>query len=292
MQITNVGVASPGDMGQAIAVRLKESGLNVCTALEGRSERTAALAREAGLTDCGSTEKLVASCEMVLSVLNPAVALDKAREIAAAMRKTGREIAFADCNAVSPQTAREMDALIRGAGGVFIDAGIVGAPPRGSAKTRLYVSGPDAYLFTQFNHPSLLVRVLSERPGDASALKMCYGSITKGAVALGVELMIAARRLGVEQALEAEFKESLAGIYDWIMSRVPPMPPKGYRWVPEMLEIAKTFEGAGMTPRIMQGAADIYEMVAATPIGKETPEEARARKRDGMEVIRALADGT
>ncbi|MBM3358898.1 MAG: NAD(P)-dependent oxidoreductase [Betaproteobacteria bacterium] len=291
MEIRNIGVASPGDMGQAIAARLKESGLNVYTALEGRSARTKALARDAGIEDCGSLEALVGTCEMVLSVLNPGAAADKAREVARAIRKTGRRIAFADCNAVSPQTVREIDGIIRDAGSVFIDAGIVGPPPRGKSGTRIYVSGPDAYLFTQFDNPSLMVRVVSERIGDASGVKMCYGAITKGAVALGVELLIAARRLGVEQALEAEFKESLADVYGWMTSRIPPMPPKAYRWVPEMLEIARTFEGVGMTPRIMQGAADMYEMVAATPLANESPEEARARARNGVEVVRALAGG-
>jgi len=148
MQITNVGVISPGDMGQAIAGRLKESGLNVYAALDGRSERTKTLARAAGLTDCGSIEKLVATCELVLSVINPGEALNVARQVAAAMRKTGRKIAFADLNAVSPQTAREADRMIREAGGMFIDGGIIGPPPRGEKdKPRIYVSGPDAYLF-------------------------------------------------------------------------------------------------------------------------------------------------
>jgi 3-hydroxyisobutyrate dehydrogenase-like beta-hydroxyacid dehydrogenase len=291
MEIRNIGVASPGDMGQAIAARLKESGLNVYTALEGRSPRTRALARDAGIEDCGSVEALVGTCEMVLSVLNPGAAAEKAREVAGAIRKTGRRIAFADCNAVSPQTVREIDGIIRDAGGVFIDAGIVGPPPRGKSGTRIYVSGPDAYLFTKFDNPGLVVRVVSERVGDASSVKMCYGAITKGAVALGVELLIAARRLGVEQTLEAEFNESLKDVYGWMTSRIPPMPPKAYRWVPEMLEIARTFEGVGMTPRIMQGAADMYEMVAATPLANESPEEARARARNGIEVVRALAGG-
>jgi len=40
-----------------------------------------------------------------------------------------------------------------------------------------------------------------------------------------------------------------------------------------LLEIAKTFEDAGMTPRILLGAADMYEMIAQTPLGKESPEE-------------------
>src|SRR6185503_14602450 len=104
MQIRNVGVVSPGDMGQAIAGRIKESGLNVHAALDGRSERTKTLARAAGLNDCGSMEKLVATCDLVISVINPGEALTVARQVAAAMKKTGRKIAFADLNAVSPQT--------------------------------------------------------------------------------------------------------------------------------------------------------------------------------------------
>jgi hypothetical protein len=121
---------------------------------------------------------------------------------------------------------------------------------------------------------------------------MCYASITKGAVALGMELLIAARKLGVEQALEAEFRESQADLYDWILNRSVSMPPKAYRWVPEMLEIAKTFEGVGMTPRILEGAADMFEFIAQTPLGRETPEEARQRGRTGADVVRGLADGT
>ena len=53
MQLRVIGIVSPGDMGQAVAMRLKESGFEVCTALDGRSARTRSLAAEAGLADCG-----------------------------------------------------------------------------------------------------------------------------------------------------------------------------------------------------------------------------------------------
>jgi len=292
MQIRNVGVVSPGDMGQAIAGRLKESGLNVYAALEGRSERTRTLAREAGLTDCGSMEKLIAACELVLSVINPGEALNVAREVAAAMRKTGRRIAFADLNAVSPQTARDTDRMIRDAGGMFIDGGIIGPPPRGEKdKPRIYVSGPDAYLLEQIHHPNLLIRVLSERVGDASGVKMCYAAMTKGTTALAVELLVAARKLGVEQALEKELRESRNDVFEWQMKNIAVMPPKSYRWVPEMQEIAKTFGDLGLTRRIFEGATDVYAMVAATPLGKESPEQARKKGRNGLDVTRELADG-
>jgi 3-hydroxyisobutyrate dehydrogenase-like beta-hydroxyacid dehydrogenase len=292
MKIQNVGVVSPGDMGQAIAGRLKESGLHVYVALDGRSERTKSLARAAGLADCGSIEKLVSTCELIVSVINPGEALDVARKVAAAMKSTGRTIAFADLNAVSPQTARDTDKLIRDAGGMFIDGGIIGPPPRGEKdKPRIYVSGPDAYLFESIKHPNLQIRIMSERIGDASGVKMCYAAMTKGTTALAVELLVAARKLGVEQALEKELRDSRSDVWDWQMKNLATMPPKAYRWVPEMQEIAKTFGELGMTRRIFEGATDVYSMIAATPLGKESPEQARKAARNGLDVTREIADG-
>lgn len=293
MQLGKIGVVSPGDMGQAIATRLKESGLEVYTALAGRSERTKQLAREAGLTDCGSLEKLVTACDMIVSVLNPGEAVAVARNAADAMKASSRRIAYADLNAVSPQTAREMDNIIGAAGGMFIDGGIIGPPPRGEKdRPRLYVSGPYAALFDQIQHPNLLVRVLSERVGDASGTKMCYAAMTKGTTALAVELLVAARKLGVEQALEKELRESRSDVFEWQMRNIAVMPSKAYRWVPEMKEIAKTFGELGMTRRIFEGATDMYDFIAATPLGKESPEQARKAARTGLDVTRELADGT
>jgi 3-hydroxyisobutyrate dehydrogenase-like beta-hydroxyacid dehydrogenase len=279
-------------MGQGVAMRLRACGFDVYTALEGRSARTAELAREAGLTDCGSVEKLVATCDAIFSVLNPGAAVTAAREVAASMRATSKKLVYVDCNAIAPQTGMEIERLIRESGGTFIDAGIIGPPPRGKAKTKLYVSGPEAALLSEaIVDDQLVVRVVGERIGEASAVKMCYASITKGALALGVELLIAARKLGVEQALEAEFRDSQSDLFDWVVNRSVSMPPKAYRWVPEMLEIAKTFRDVGMTPNIMQGAADMYELIAKTPLGRESPEEARQRGRKGGDVIKGLADG-
>ena len=58
-----------------------------------------------------------------------------------------------------------------------------------------------------------------------------------------------------------------------------------------MLEIAKTFEGVGMTPRMLQGAADMFGFIAQTPLGRESPEQAREKARGGSEIVRLLADG-
>lgn len=290
MKIQHIGVVSPGDMGQAVAQTLKNGGFTVHTALDGRSPRTKALALEAGLNDCGSMAKLVATCDVLLSILNPAAAIDNARAAAAAIKASGKRLLYVDCNAIAPQTMHEIAKIISDAGGDCADAGIIGPPPRGKAGMRMYVSGPQAKSLEALNTGGITVRVLGERIGDASAIKMCYASYTKGAVALGVEMLMAARRLGVDEALDRELLESAADNRQWILNRTTVMPPKAYRWVPEMEEIAKTFEGTGLTPRILLGAADMYEMIAKTALGRETPEEARKQARDGQSVVRGLAD--
>ena len=289
MKIENIGVMSPGDMGQAIAQQLKQKGYNVCTALDKRSARSKTLAREAGLTDVGSLAKLTEQCEVILSVMNPGAALDFATELAQALSVTRRKPLLVDCNAIAPVTLQAINAKIAAVGGRCADGGIIGPPPRGAAKTRLYVSGPEARELEQLATPQISVRVLSDRIGDASAIKMCYAAMNKGMIALALELLVAARRLGVDAALEAQLNETHRDVYDRIIGALPVMPPKAYRWVPEMLEIARTFEAAGMTPRMFQGAADMYEFVAATALGKETPEN-RDKSRGGKDVVRSLAD--
>jgi 3-hydroxyisobutyrate dehydrogenase-like beta-hydroxyacid dehydrogenase len=288
MQIEKVGLMTPGDMGQAIAMQIQARGFTVCTALDERSERSRSLAREAGLTDVGTIARLVAECDVVLSVMNPGAAVDFARKAADALRASGRHALIVDCNAIAPDTVHEIAAMVEGAGGRFLDGGIIGPPPRGKAKTNLYVSGPGARDLEAFAGPQLAVHVVSERLADASALKMCYGALNKGTQALWLEVLIAAQRLGVDHLLEEQLRHSRADLYDWALGQFPILPSKAYRWVPEMLEIAKTLGTSGITPKVFQGAADVYQFVAETALGKETPEN-RDKTRGGKDVVRALA---
>lgn len=288
MKIENVGLMSPGDMGQAVAMQIKAKGLNVYTALDQRSERTRVLAREAEITDLRTVARLVAECDVVLSIMNPGAAVDFAREASDALRASGRQTLIVDCNAIAPDTVREIAGLVEQAGGRFLDAGIIGPPPRGKAKTDLYVSGPGAADLEQLAGPQLVVHVIGEGIADASALKMCYGALNKGTQALWLEVLIAAERLGVAGILEQQLQQSQADRYSWALSQFPILPPKAYRWVPEMLEISKTLGAAGITPKVFEGAADIYRFVAGTSLGKETPEN-RDKAREGKDVVRLLA---
>ena len=288
MKIANIGIMSPGDMGQAVALQLRAKGFNVCTALEGRSDRTRALAREAGLTDAGSIGQLVARCDVVLSIMDPGSAVDFARLAAEGLRASGSKTLIVDCNAIAPDTVRQIAGIIEQGGGRFLDGGIIGPPPRGKAKTNLYVSGPGAGNLEQLAGPQLIVHAIGDGISDASALKMCYGALNKGTQALWLEVLIAAQRLGVADLLDQQLQQSQTERYNWALGQFPPLPPKACRWVPEMLEISKTLSAAGMTAKMFEGAADVYRFVAATSLGKETP-ESRDKTRGGKDIVRLLA---
>jgi 3-hydroxyisobutyrate dehydrogenase-like beta-hydroxyacid dehydrogenase len=288
MKIEQIGFMTPGDMGQGVAMQLKKKGFAVCTALDKRSERSRKMAADAGLTDVGSIERLVAESDLIMSVMNPGAALEFAREAAEAIRGQSRKPVFIDCNAVAPDTMREIEAAIGAAGSRCLDGGLIGPPPRGTAKVNLYVSGPGAADLEQIANEQLRVHVMSERLGDASAVKMCYSAFNKGTQGLLLETLMAGQRLGIYDALEKQLLGSKADLYEWLLGALPQLPPKAYRWVPEMHEIARTFEGVGMTPRIFQGEADMFELIAASALGKETPEN-RDRSRTGKDVVQQLA---
>jgi 3-hydroxyisobutyrate dehydrogenase-like beta-hydroxyacid dehydrogenase len=289
IQIETVGLLSPGDMGHAIGAVLIRQGLRVVTALEGRSERTRRLAAAAGIADVGGVKDLVGASDLLLSVLVPAAAEEVAGQVAAAASARDEDVLFADCNAIAPQKARAMDERLRAAGGRFIDAAIIGGPPRGpGGGTRIYASGPHAPALAALRDYGLDIRVIDDVVGHASALKMCYAALTKGLTAIGTELLVAAQRLGVDAVLAEEMSGSQKAMLDRLAGSIVSMPSKAHRWIGEMEEIAATFGAVGLTPRIYEGAADMYRFVAETPLGRETPEE-RDRGRSLAEVIAALA---
>jgi 3-hydroxyisobutyrate dehydrogenase-like beta-hydroxyacid dehydrogenase len=276
-------------MGSAIGGTLREHGLRVLTSLEGRSERTRGLAAAAGFEDGGSLNDLVQQVDAVICVLVPSEALEVAQRVATAVQATGTSLLYADCNAVAPRTARAIGEVITAAGIHFADGGIIGPPPRNGRAPRIYSSGPGAREFAELTRGGLDIRVLGGEVGQASGIKMCYGALTKGLQALGTELLVAAKLMGLDEPLRAEQSGTLAGVLQYLQRSMGIMPPKAHRWVGEMEEISTCFADLGMTPRILLGAADMYQFIASTPIGRETPED-RDRDRDLDGIVAALAE--
>ena len=283
-----VGILSPGDMGHTVGDVLRQNGLRVITCLQGRSQRTQQLAEKAGIQDVPTYPQLVTEADLILSIMVPAQAMSAATAVAEALQQVDTPLTYADCNAIAPQTVRKLGEVIAAAGGTFVDASIIGPPPRNPGATRFYASGPDLSLFSELSNYGLDVRPLSDKIGHASAIKMCYASLTKGLTALCTELLTAARVLGVSEALTAEFQLSQSALFERMEKGLPGMPPKARRWIGEMEEISATFAHVGLTPNILTGAADMYRFVGDTHLA-DLPPEARDQFPTLAELIEIFA---
>jgi hypothetical protein len=98
---------------------------------------------------------------------------------------------------------------------------------------------------------------------------MSYAGITKGTQALGAAMMLAATRGGSADALLAELKGSQAQMLAWLNRSLSMMPPKAYRWVAEMHEIADFVGEDPAAHELYAGAAHFYEQIAEDFAGEQ-----------------------
>ncbi len=282
-----IAIVAMGDMGHAVGGALRVHGHDVVTDLSGRSARSRALADAGGVRDAGSLDAAIDAADLFLSIAPPAAASDIAAQVAAAMLRTGKRIPFADCNAVSPATVKSVASQIVEAGAPFIDASIIGLAP-GKQVTRFYASGPQAEALRVLDGKGMKVTVLSDRIGDASALKMCFASITKGTNALYAAALVTAARLGQFDALKNELTNNAPHVWQAMGRSVPWLAADAERWVREMEEIAATYTSAGMPDGFHEGAAALFRHLSTTPFAEET-RETLDRDRTLEQTIETLA---
>jgi 3-hydroxyisobutyrate dehydrogenase-like beta-hydroxyacid dehydrogenase len=277
-----VAVIAPGMMGAAVGKRLVDHGLKVLTSLEGRSAESTERAKAAGMISVSDEE--IAATDFILSILPPGDAVALAQRFAPALTASNSKPVFVDCNAVSPKTVDRIAAALAPTGSPFVDAGIIGAPPKpNDAGPRFYASGREAPRFARLREFGLDVRVLGGPMSAASALKMSYAGITKGTQALGAAMLLAATRGGTADALFAELHGSQPQMLAWLKRNLSLMPPKAYRWVAEMHEIADFVGADPSAHELYVGAAHFYEQIAsdfAADQGKVSALQAFLRKEE------------
>lgn len=245
-------------MGGAVGAALTTSGVSVRWASEERSAATRSRAEKAGLQDAHSLEALVQSSEIVLSICPP----DAAFQVAQRVTEAGFNGTYVDANALAPATVERIASIVVEAGATFVDGDLIGGPPKPGGPTRLYLSGDSAASVAGvLTGPGLETIVLEGDFAAASTLKMCYAAWTKGSAALLLAIRAAARELGVEEALLAEWDRTQPGLRQRSEGAVGSV-PKAWRFVGEMQEIAATFADVDLPDGFALAAAEIYSRLA------------------------------
>jgi 3-hydroxyisobutyrate dehydrogenase-like beta-hydroxyacid dehydrogenase len=244
-----LAILHPGEMGAAIGATVVDAGTEVVWRPSGRSEATRRRAEDAGLVPADD----LAGCGVVVAVCPPGAAVEVARTVA------GFPGTYLDANAVSPQTAAEVAAVVEEGGAAYVDGGIIGPPPRQPGTTRLYLSGDHAGDVARLFLDTRIEPVVIEAGRfAASATKMTYAAWTKIGAALLLATVHTAEHLDVDDVLFAEWALSQPELGDRLAAARRSAETKGWRWEAEMREIAATFAAAGQPGAFGDAAAEMF----------------------------------
>jgi 3-hydroxyisobutyrate dehydrogenase-like beta-hydroxyacid dehydrogenase len=222
-------------------------------------------AKVAGVQACDSAEEAVRGSDLVISAVTAASALDAATTAARFLR-SGQT--YLDINSVSPETKREIAAVLDGTPATFVEAAVMAPVSPQRLKVPMLLGGPGAAgTVPRLAGIGMNVRPVSEQVGVASAIKMCRSIIIKGLEAITVESMFTARRYGAEkqvlESLEATYPGMgwLGALPDYLISRVA---EHGKRRAAEMREAAQAVSDAGLEPLAALGTAQRQDWLAKT----------------------------
>jgi len=258
-----VAIMAQGTMGAGVGRRLNERGAKVRTLLSGRSEASAGRARAAGMQPVADERELLSGADFFLSILPPDQAEGLASRLAPALQSLPVKPVYVDCNAVSPQTAERVAAIVEPTGAAFVDGGIIGGPPRDGYSPAIYASGPEAERTKPIAEYGIDWRIIDGPIGAASGLKMSYAGITKGTTAIAAAMLLGAARFGCAEALIAELSASQPEMLSRMKKGIPGMYDKAYRWVGEMQEISDFLDANAPSSDMYRGIARLYEFLAA-----------------------------
>jgi len=182
--MTRIAVLGLGEAGGRIAADLAAAGIEV----RGYDPVLAP----------GDPAAAVADATVVVSLTTAAAARAAA---AAALPALAPGALYADLNAAAPALKRELAALVPS----FVDVALLGPVPVSGLATPAVASGPGAKRFAALFEPlGMPVDVVSDRAGDAAALKLLRSVFMKGLAASALESLAAAEAAGRREWLEAQ----------------------------------------------------------------------------------------
>jgi 3-hydroxyisobutyrate dehydrogenase-like beta-hydroxyacid dehydrogenase len=248
-----IGFLGFGEVASKLSVGLLAGGIEVFTCVNGRSQRTADLAKSADVKLCETFSELAESSDILLSTVVPAEAVNVAKDV-------GRNFKglYVDLNNISPSIVNEVS--IHVGNGEITDAAIIGSIKNG-LNTPIIASGPTAEIFAELNNYGMNIEVVGSQLGQASALKMLRSAYTKGVAALLFESFYVAYQMGVDEPLwrfltsteGPDFKESS-------ISRLKSSAVHARRRVQEMDQVTE-FLSEYEDPMVTRAVAEFFDLL-------------------------------
>lgn len=295
MTFVKVGFIGFGEVASVLSKSLRENGAEVAaydvlfSEDKGR-EILLRRARVGGIHFCPLPD-LVQSSDYVLSTVTTQAAIKVAQDCAGCL-KPGQ--AYVDLNSTAPAVKVEIARTIQPTGANFVEGAILEPVGVTGAKTQILTGGEKgrevADTLTQLG---LNVSHYSLEIGKASAFKMLRSIFSKGLEALVLELLIAAKRAGIEQDLwndimqfmsENEFDQIVS---NWVRSHALAHERRYH----EMVQVAGTMRELGVDPLMTASTESFFERSGSLGLKKAFPEEPASMQAVIEFMERRLRDG-
>ena len=266
--MTVVAFLGYGEAGGILAQGLLAAGAEVRAAYDiliDDADKSAALkakAEAAGIEASISAAEAVAGADVVLS----AVVSDQtvaAAENTAPHLKSGQF--YLDINSTSPDKKKSAAQLVEASGADYVEAAVMAlVPPHGIRVPMLLAGRRAAALAEILSGLGMDVSAIGENIGDASAVKMVRSVFMKGFTAILLECLVAANKLGAEEAILDSLQVSFPDL-DWRATSdyyAPRLVQHSKRQAAEMLSVADTLRGLGVEPMTALSSAARLEWMA------------------------------
>ncbi len=193
-----------GEFAHALAGGLSEAGIDLQAYVRPRADADAAEARRrrmrsAGVSAARSPAEALTTAEVVIAAV-PASSAAEVVEACAPHLQRGQ--LYIDPSSALPAAKRRNAELVEGAGAEYVDAAVLGTVVTSGARVPMLAAGGGAARWQQeATAVGLNVTAIAGRAGDAALVKLLRSVYMKGRDALVLEMVLAARRHGVEEAV-------------------------------------------------------------------------------------------
>jgi 3-hydroxyisobutyrate dehydrogenase-like beta-hydroxyacid dehydrogenase len=258
-----------GELGSSLAEGLGRSAANLVRAYAPERSQPAAAAalqerlRRSGAQRSTSVAEAVAGATVVLCAVPASASAEVAEECAPLL---DRGAYYVDLATAPVNDKLRAAAIVARAGALYVDAAVLGTVATSGFEVPIVASGPGAQGWkTLVDTDGLVVDVLDAPAGHATLLKLLRSVYMKGRDALVLEMMLAARRYGLEDRVAESIKGPGEMVpFPALAERVLcALAVHAERRAQELLASSDVVRAAGVEPLISRAGAEVLARLAA-----------------------------
>lgn len=280
-----------GELGSALAGQLARSGAHEVRVLvrpradPGDDEALGRRIEQVGARRCDSPEQALAGARAVLSAVPAREAGEVLARCAPLLERGACYVDLSSAPVAQKQTGAE---LLAATGALYVDGAVLGAVAASGAQAPILLSGPGAPVLLELaGQEGLALEVLDAPAGGATLVKLLRSVYMKGRDALVLEMMLAARRYGLERVVARSIGGPGEQVpFSALAERVLcSLALHAERRAEELRASGEVVRAAGVQPRVTLAGAQVLDELGALGLRERFGGE---RPSAGEEVLRAI----